>query len=124
MNTKLEGKELVTKVKELIKAGVGYSQCAIQTGYSAEGPNGNPIPSSAVFSRALLDAAGFKFPSTGRGGVSGDTVKANKNGTTVLSPSRVKSAGIKAGDKCSIEWKEDEKAFVIRKMKPDPQEEW
>ena len=120
MTDKLVGKELVTKVKALIKDGVGYSQCAIQTGYSSKDPNGKPIPASAVFSRALLDAAGFHFPSTGRGGVSGETVKANKNGTTVLSPSRVKAAGIKPGEMCSIEWKDDEKCFIIKKNKsPD-----
>lgn len=124
MTDKLEGKELVTKVKQLIKEGVGYSQCAIQTGYASNGPNGNPIPASAVFSRALLEAAGFQFPSTGRGGVSGETVKANKNGTTVLSPSRVKASGIQPGDLCSIEWKEDEKTFIIKKKESVKKDDW
>ena len=67
---RLEGTELKDKVDELIKKGEGFSACCRATGWVNKGPNDNEIPAASQFSRALLDALGYKFPS-GAGGAGG-----------------------------------------------------
>lgn len=108
--TKLEGDELKSKVDELIKKGEGFSACARATGYVNKGPNGTEIPAASQFSRALLDAVGYKFPSSGGGG--GGRARENKirvmgGGNGILSKGYLREAGIQPGDELKIEVKDD-----------------
>lgn len=109
--TRLEGSELKTKVDELLKAGEGFSACARATGYVNKGPSGQDIPAASQFSRALLDAVGYKFPS-GKTGGGGGRARDNKmrvmgGGNGLLSKGYLREAGIQPGDELSIELKDD-----------------
>lgn len=108
---RLEGEELKSKVDELIKEGKGFSACCRETGWVNKGPNDNEIPAASQFSRALLDAVGYKFPA-GRGGAGGGRARDNKlrvmgGGNGVLSKGYLRDAGIKPGDELKIDIKDD-----------------
>ena len=139
--TRLEGDELKAKVDELIKSGEGFSACCRATGYVNKTKEGTEIPSASQFSRALLDAVGYKFPA-GRGGGGGTgRVRENKlkvmgGGNGLLSKGYLREAGINPGDELSIELKDDGSIILklatpasggasggISSVSPDPIEE-
>ena len=109
--TKLVGAELKAKVDELIKAGEGFSACCRATGYVNRSGKGVEIPAASGFSRALLDAVGYEFPTSGGGGMGGRgrdyKLNVMKGGNAVLSKGYLKEAGFDVADMLDIEVKED-----------------
>lgn len=103
---KLVGPELKKKVDDLIKAGQGFSACCRETGYTNRTKAGTEIPAASMFSRALLDAVGYEFPSSsgGGGGGRGRTYKVNVmgGGNAIISKGYLSEAGFGAGDELKI----------------------
>lgn len=110
----LTGKQLAAKAKDCIDKGLGLSATAIECGYFsvAQGKN---VPATGVFQRELLTALGYQFNS--RGGSLADTITVNTVGTAVISPSRVKAAGLKPGDELDIVFNPTTNSFVLKKAK-------
>lgn len=108
---KLTGADLKSKVDELVKAGEGFSACCRETGYVNQTATGNSIPAASQFSRALLTALGYDFPSSGGGGGGGRSrdyvMNVMKAGNAILSKGYLKEAGFNEGDPLKIEIKDD-----------------
>ena len=113
---KTTGKELVSITKALIKNGAGLSRCAIEAGYYSDGPNDTKIPQASPFMKALLAAEGYDF-GTGTRGPGSDSVRIMSGGTVVLSPSRIKAAGLEPGDEMDITFNESDGSFVLKRVK-------
>lgn len=122
MTKKLTGDSLSKQAKKCIDQGMGLSATAIDCGYFNEVED-KKIPATNTFQRELLKAAGFDF-GAGRQ-MMGDTVKMNANQTIVISPTRVKEAGLKPGDELEISFQPTTKGWVLRKLeKPTEQDDW
>ena len=113
---KVTGSELAKKTKASIASGMGLSATAVECGYYSTSPTGTKIPATTAFLKELVRAAGYEFPTSGKG-ISSDFVSVMSNGTVVLSPTRMKAAGIEPGDECKIVFNETDKSFVIKKSK-------
>ncbi len=89
----------------MIKAGEGFSACCRATGYINTTKTGTQIPNASQFSRALLDAVGYEFPSgsAGGGGRARDgKVRVLGAGNALISKGYARESGIHPGDQMKV----------------------
>ena len=133
--TRLVGAELKSKVDEMMKQGMGFSACARATGYTNVAKNGTEIPAASLFSRALLDAVGYQFASSGGagGGRARDgKVKVMGAGNLIIAKGYARDANLSPGDTLKIDvaddgtitlTKQDEKP-VLETLREPVSDEW